>query len=81
MALLLQSRAPSCLACLRRTTGSFGDGLLFSSSQQIRGKKKLAKEKDHNVTIQLLKPVIGIGRKGKFNLPEGNEKFQLTILI
>ena len=66
MASLLQSRVPSCLACLRRTTGSFGDGLLFSSSQQVRGKKKLAKEKDHNVTIQLLKPVIGIGRKGKF---------------
>ncbi|TGO84727.1 hypothetical protein BPOR_0473g00110 [Botrytis porri] len=65
MASLLQSRVPSCLACLRRTTNSFGDGLLFSGSQQVRGKKKLAKEKDHNVTIQLLKPVIGIGRKGK----------------
>ncbi|CAD6446733.1 8eb76dfc-b9fb-478d-85e2-3ad2ef51865f [Sclerotinia trifoliorum] len=72
MASLLQSRAPSCLACLRRTTNSFGDGLLFSSSQQVRGKKKLAKEKDHNVTIQLLKPVVGIGRKGKIvQVPPG----------
>ncbi|KAI9644769.1 Fructose-bisphosphate aldolase 1 [Ciborinia camelliae] len=72
MASLLQSRTPSCLACLRRTTSTFGDGLLFSSSQQVRGKKKLAKEKDHNVTIQLLKPVIGIGRKGKIvQVPPG----------
>ncbi|KAF7931196.1 uncharacterized protein EAE98_002380 [Botrytis deweyae] len=72
MASLLQSRVPSCLACLRRTTSSFGDGLLFSGSQQVRGKKKLAKEKDHNVTIQLLKPVIGIGRKGKIvQVPPG----------
>ncbi|KAJ8060989.1 hypothetical protein OCU04_010067 [Sclerotinia nivalis] len=72
MASLLQSRAPSCLACLRRTTNSFSDGLLFSSSQQIRGKKKLAKEKDHNVTIQLVKPVIGIGRKGRIvQVPPG----------
>ncbi|APA14596.1 hypothetical protein sscle_13g093660 [Sclerotinia sclerotiorum 1980 UF-70] len=72
MASLLQSRAPSCLACLRRTTNSFGDGLLFSSSQQVRGKKKLAKEKDHNVTVQLLKPVVGIGRKGRIvQVPPG----------
>jgi hypothetical protein len=64
MASLLQYRAPSCLSCLRRTTAGLIDGSLFPNGQQIRGKKQLAKEKDHTVTVKLLSRMPGYGAKG-----------------
>ncbi|PQE12368.1 ribosomal l9 RNAse h1 protein [Rutstroemia sp. NJR-2017a BVV2] len=72
MASLLQHRAPSCLSCLRRTTAGLTDGSLFPSGQQIRGKKQLAKEKDHTVTVKLLSRMPGYGAKGRMvQVPPG----------
>ncbi|KAM3075722.1 Fructose-bisphosphate aldolase 1 [Clarireedia jacksonii] len=72
MASLLQHRAPSCLSCLRRTTAGLIDGSWFPRGQQIRGKKQLAKEKDHTVTVKLLSGMPGYGAKGKMvQVPPG----------
>ena len=62
MTLHLISRGPQCVSSMRRVT-RLGEFIAFPASQQVRGKKKLAKIP--TVHVQLLQNVPGYGRKGK----------------
>ncbi|CAL3964157.1 unnamed protein product [Diplocarpon coronariae] len=62
MASPLVSKAPKCMSCVRRVARSLGDALNLSTSQQVRGKKKLAKVS--TVKVHLLQNIPGYGRRG-----------------
>ncbi|KAE9376718.1 hypothetical protein N431DRAFT_462533 [Stipitochalara longipes BDJ] len=62
MASQLVSRAPQCLSCIRRMTGSLRDVFQVPICQQIRGKKRLVKVS--TVKVHLLQNVPGYGRRG-----------------
>lgn len=67
---LRPSSIPNCPACARR----FIDLGLSGLRQQIRGKKKAAKDQTNTVTVKLLKDVDSFGREGKSQ--SGQEKSQ-----
>jgi ribosomal protein L9 len=58
----LVSRAPQCISCIRRLSGSVGGSFNVHAGQQVRGKKKLAKVS--TIRVQLLQNVPGYGRRG-----------------
>ncbi|KAF4629314.1 hypothetical protein G7Y89_g8832 [Cudoniella acicularis] len=63
MASPLLSRSPQCMTCIRRTASSLGEKHMFPAGQQIRGKKKLAKQ-PNRVNALLLKDIKRYGKKG-----------------
>ncbi|KUJ07979.1 uncharacterized protein LY89DRAFT_691294 [Mollisia scopiformis] len=62
MASPLVSRAPQCMSCVRRISGSLADSFSIHAGQQVRGKKKLAKVS--TIRVQLKQNVPGYGRRG-----------------